>query len=437
LLLLGVSRTFPSMVTIQDIRQAQARIADAIFLSPLARSESLSRQAGAPVYLKLENLQMTGSFKERGALNRLLSLSEEERAGGVIASSAGNHAQAVAYIARRLDIRATIVMPETAPLTKVSNTRGYGAEVVLSGETYADAFATACRIQQDRGLHFIHPYDDELVIAGQGTIGLELLQQEPEIEVVVLPVGGGGLIAGVRTAVKSLAPDVEIVGVEASAYPSAQRSLAAGRIEACGDASTLADGIAVRSIGDLPFALMQRVVDRVVTVTEEEIASSILALAAVLERHIELRGRRVACLVSGGNIDVNTLAKIIERGLTRDGRRVRLSVDVPDRPGSLSRVAEVVAACRANVLEVHHERAFSAGPVGTTAVRFTLETRGRDHVEEVTARLEKEGFRACRETSQGCWWSVPMSPAPVKPRSADRRSTSTARVARPDHNAAP
>ncbi len=409
----GAGRTFPDMVTLQDIQHARTCIADAIYLSPLARSESLSQQAGAPVYLKLENLQMTGSFKERGALNRLLALSAEERAVGVVASSAGNHAQAVAYIARRLGIDATIIMPETAPLTKVSNTRGHGAEVILAGETYAEAYDEACRVQKERGLVFIHPYDDALVVAGQGTIGLELLEQEPDLEVVVVPVGGGGLIAGIGTAIKALAPGVEIIGVEAASYPSAQQSLAAGHVEACGDTSTLADGIAVRRIGDVPFAQMQRVVDRVVTVTEEEIASSILALAeqektvaegagavalaAVLEGRFELRGRRVACIVSGGNIDVNTLAKIIERGLTRDGRRVRLSVDVPDRPGSLSKVAAVVAQCHANVLEVHHERAFAAGPVGTTAVRFTLETRGRDHVEEVIARLDSHGFAAHEE----------------------------------------
>ena len=401
------------MITLQDIQNARARIADSIYLSPLARSESLSQQAGAPVYLKLENLQMTGSFKERGALNRMLALSAAERTIGVVASSAGNHAQAVAYIARRLGIHATIVMPATAPLTKVSNTRGYGAEVVLHGETYADAYDEARRIQQERQLVFIHPYDDALIVAGQGTIGLELLEQEPELEVVVVPVGGGGLIAGIGTAIKALAPGVEIVGVEVASYPSAQLSLAAGHVQASGDTSTLADGIAVRRVGDVPFAQMQHVVDRVVTVTEEEIASSVLALveqektvaegagavalAAVLEARFELRNRRVACVVSGGNIDVNTLAKIIERGLSRDGRRVRLSVDVPDRPGSLSRVAAVVAACRANVLEVHHERAFSAGPVGTTAVRFTLETRGREHVDEVVERLGNEGFTAREE----------------------------------------
>ena len=246
----GTALTFHCMITLQDIELARDRIADAIYLSPLARSASLSQQAGAPVYLKLENLQMTGSFKERGALNRLLELSDEERNVGVVASSAGNHAQAVAYISRRLGIRATIVMPETAPLTKVSNTRGFGAEVVLSGETYADAYDAACHIQQQQGLVFIHPYDDALVVAGQGTVGLELLEQEPELEVVVVPVGGGGLIAGIGTAIKASAPGVEIIGVEAAAYPSAQRSLATGHVQACGDTSTLADGIAVRRVGE-------------------------------------------------------------------------------------------------------------------------------------------------------------------------------------------
>jgi threonine dehydratase len=401
------------MVRLDDIRRAREQIADSIYLSPLARSESLSRLAGAPVYLKLENLQMTGSFKERGALVRMSALTEAERAAGVVASSAGNHAQAVAWIARRLEIAATIVMPETAPLTKVSNTRGYGAEVVLTGQTYADAYEEACRLRDERGLTFVHPYDDERVIAGQGTIGLELLEQEPDLGTVVVPVGGGGLIAGVGVAVKGLVPQVRVVGVEAEGYNSAQRSLAAGHVEPCGDRSTLADGIAVRRVGDAPFALLADVVDDIVTVSEEEIASAILALAeqektvaegagavalaAVLEGRVDLRGAPVACLVSGGNIDMNTLSKIIERGLTRDGRRVRLTVDVPDRPGSLALVTDVIARCRANVLEVFHERAFAAGPVGSTGVRFTLETRGREHVDQVIARLGEAGFSAREE----------------------------------------
>jgi threonine dehydratase len=251
------------------------------------------------------------------------------------------------------------------------------------------------------------------LISGQGTVGLELLEQEPDLEVIVVPVGGGSLIAGIATAVKHLAPHVEIIGVEAASYPTTQRSLAASHIEACGDTATLADGIAVRQVGELPFAQMQKFVDRIVTVTEEEIASSILALveqektvaegagavalAAALEKRFDLRGRRTACIVSGGNIDVNTLSKIIERGLSRDGRRVRLSIDVPDRPGSLTRVSAVIAACRGNILEVHHERAFASGPVGMTAMRFTLETRGREHVEEVIEQLNKDGFTAREE----------------------------------------
>jgi threonine dehydratase len=285
--------------------------------------------------------------------------------------------------------------------------------VVLHGKTYADAYEEACRIQQTRDLVFIHPYDDALLIAGQGTVGLELLEQEPDLEVIVVPVGGGSLIAGIATAVKHLAPHVEIIGVEAASYPTTQRSLAASHIEACGDTATLADGIAVRQVGELPFAQMQKFVDRIVTVTEEEIASSILALveqektvaegagavalAAALEKRFDLRGRRTACIVSGGNIDVNTLSKIIERGLSRDGRRVRLSIDVPDRPGSLTRVSAVIAAYRGNILEVHHERAFASGPVGMTAMRFTLETRGREHVEEVIEQLNKDGFTAREE----------------------------------------
>jgi threonine dehydratase len=400
-------------LSLDDILRARERIAHAIYLSPLIRSASLSRLAGAELHLKLENRQITGSFKERGALNRMLELSSQERGRGVIAASAGNHAQAVAYHARRLEIAATIVMPEPAPLTKVVNTRSHGAKVILAGQSYADAYTRASQLMKQGGATLLHAYDDPLVVAGQGTIGLELIEQEPELDAVVVPVGGGGLIAGIAVAVKALRPEIRVYGVETEGYAAARQSLAAGRRLLCGDTATLADGIAVPQVGEVPFEIMRRSVDEVVTVTEEEIASAILALveqektvaegagavslAAILNGKLPIAGARVAAIVSGGNIDVNILSQVIERGLTRDGRRVRLEVLVPDRPGSLSRVTALIAQSQANVLEVSHERAFSSGPVGTSALRFTLETRGREHVDEVVALLRGEGFGVVEE----------------------------------------
>ena len=404
----ALSKALSTMITLEDIKQARQRIRDFIYLSPLSRTETLSQRTGKEIYLKLENLQMTGSFKERGALNRMLQLGDEEKRGGVVASSAGNHAQAVAYLAQRLDLRAAIVMPENAPLTKVSNTRAHGAEVILSGQTYADAYARALEEREERGATFIHPYDDERVAAGQGTIGLELLEQEPDLEAVVLPVGGGGLIAGSAVALKEQKPKLKLIGVETEAYPTAKLSLEQDRIVPSGDVASLADGIAVAQVGEIPFAIMRKYVDQMVTVGEEEIAGAILtlleqeksvaegagavALAAVLEKKFWIKERKVAVLVSGGNIDVNMLSKIIEHGLVKDGRRIRLAVPVPDKPGSLARASAVVAGCRANILAVHHERDFPRGEVGITVVMFTLETRGREHAESVITRLEEEGF---------------------------------------------
>ena len=399
---------FAAMLSLADIQRAREQIADAIYLSPLARSESLSQRTGNTVFLKLENLQMTGSFKERGAQYRMQALSGVERQAGIIASSAGNHAQAVAYVAQQLGIRATIVMPVHAPLTKLVNTRGYGAEVILAGETYADAYAVACEHQSESGQVFVHPFDHQMVMAGQGTIGLELLEQQPDLDAIIAPVGGGGLIGGIAVAIKEQAPHIEVIGVEAENFSSASRSLSAGQVTADAGIGSLADGIAVKQIGDITFPVLERYVDRMVTVSEDQIAGAILALvesektvaegagavslAALLDGAAGLQGKRVAVLVSGGNIDVNLLSQIIERGLTRDGRRIRLAVQVPDRPGSLAQLTSIVAEVGANVLEVIHERAFAAGPVGTTMVRLTLETRGQTHVAEVTRRLDSEGF---------------------------------------------
>ncbi len=400
------------MVTLQDVHAARQRIADRIYLSPCARSETLSRLAACEAYLKLENLQMTGAYKERGALNKLLTLSEADRARGVIAASAGNHAQAVAYHGGRLGISVTIVMPEGTPLLKVSNTKEHGARVVLHGSNYDEAHAEARRLEQAEGLAFVHPFDDAAIIAGQGTIGLELMEQVPELDAVVVPVGGGGLLSGIAVALKESMPRVKVVGVETEVLPCMLAALEEGRLVTVDPATTLADGIAVKRAGELTFAHVKRYADEIVTVSEEEIASAILYLlekektvvegagavgvAALLNRKVRgLEGRRVVSVVSGGNIDVNVVARVIERGLVRDGRLVRIVVHLQDRPGQLARVSAVVASHRANVIEVHHTRAFSHR-FGDTTLELTLETRGPDHVAEILRALRERGYHVER-----------------------------------------
>ncbi len=396
------------MVALADIQAALGRIRDQIYLSPCARSETLSRATGTHAFLKLENLQMTGAYKERGALNKLLTMAPAERARGLIAASAGNHAQGVAYHGGRLGVTVTIVMPETTPIMKVANTRAHGARIVLHGANYDEAYAEARRLEAAEGLTFVHPFDDPEVIAGQGTIGLEILDQVPDVEAVVVPVGGGGLVSGVAAALKARRPAVRVVGVEAEVIPCMQAALQAGRPVTLDPASTLADGIAVKRAGDLTFEHVRAHVDELVTVTEEEIASSILyclekektvaegagavAVAALLHRKARgLEGRRVVSVVSGGNIDVNLIARIIERGLVKDGRLVRVSIALLDKPGQLAITSGIIAACRANVVEVHHTRAF-ASRVGGTTLQLTLETRGPEHVEEILAALRLEGY---------------------------------------------
>lgn len=396
------------MVTLPDIQAAHRRIRDQVYLSPCARSETLSRLTGTNAYLKLENLQMTGAYKERGALNTLLTLAPAERARGLIAASAGNHAQGVAYHGGRLGVTVTIVMPETTPIMKVANTRAHGARIILFGANYDEAYAEARRLEQAEGLTFVHPFDDPAVIAGQGTIGLEILEQVPEVDAVVVPVGGGGLVSGVAAAIKATRPGVRVVGVEAEVIPCMQAALAAGGPVTLEPASTLADGIAVKRAGDLTFEHVRAHVDELVTVSEEEIASAILyclekektvaegagaaAVAALMNRRVGgLEGRRVVSVVSGGNIDVNLVARIIERGLVKDGRLVRISISLMDKPGQLAITSGIIAGCRANVIEVHHTRAF-ASRVGGTTLQLTLETRGPEHVEEILTALRQHGY---------------------------------------------
>jgi threonine dehydratase len=397
------------VVTLKDVQAARERVRDALYLSPCARTETLSRVSRTQAFLKLDNLQMTGAYKERGALNKILTLGEAERARGLIAASAGNHAQAVAYHAGRLGLAATIVMPETTPIMKVANTRGHGARVVLSGANYDEAYAEARRMEREEGLTFVHPFDDEAIIAGQGTLGLEVVEQVAGLDAVLVPVGGGGLISGVAVAVKALAPQVKVIGVEADAIPCMQAAVEAGELVTLDAASTLADGIAVRRAGEITFEHVQSLVDDVVTVTEEEIASAILYLlekektvaegagavgvAALMHHKLPgLEGKRVCSVISGGNIDVNVVARVIERGLVKDGRLVRVNIRLLDKPGQLTIVSGIISGLRANVIEVHHSRAFSE-KFGDTTLLLTLETRGPEHVEEILGALRAHGYQ--------------------------------------------
>ncbi|REJ81887.1 MAG: threonine ammonia-lyase [Acidobacteria bacterium] len=396
------------MVGVEQVLQARERIGKAIQTSPCRRSAHFSKRCGIEAYLKLENLHVTGSFKERGALNRLLCLDDSERERGVITASAGNHAQAIAYHATRLGIPSTVVMPKGTPLVKVSNTRSYGARVQLVGDNFDEAYAFAREQVAESGLVFVPPFDDEHVIAGQGTVALELMEQNEQLEAVIVPIGGGGLIAGIAAAYKSIRPKVRIIGVQTAAVPSMKESVESGEIVSLAPAQTIADGIAVKRPGEITFPMIAKLVDEIVTVDEEEVANAVLlllerektlaegaaacVLAALLNERISgLAGRSVCLLISGGNIDVNLLSRIIERGLAKDLRLVHCEVVVPDRPGSLARLLQLVAEQQANVIEVHHQRAFDVA-LGEVFVDLILETRGAEQAQQLSAHLAEHGF---------------------------------------------
>jgi len=398
------------MITIDDIRAAQKRIANGVQRTPMPRSDALSDQCDCHVYVKLENLQRTGSFKERGALNKLLQLSPAERLLGVVAASAGNHAQGVAYHARRLGIQATIVMPENSPLVKVRSTRDFGAEVILFGENYDAAYVHAQKIKNEQNRILIHAFDDLEIIAGQGTVGLEIIEEFPTVDAVIIPIGGGGLISGSACAIKTLHPNVRVIGVNIAASPAMKRAIEVGHIIELPAGRTICEGISVRQVGELSFAMTKRFVDDIVTVDDEEVANAILQLlekektvaegagaapmAALLYRSLELAGKNVVICLSGGNINVNLISRIIERGLIKDGRRVQLKVVIPDRPGMLADLLAHVAQASANVLEVQHQRWSRRLTLNETEVSLVLETQGRDHVDSLIQQLEKAGLVA-------------------------------------------
>jgi threonine dehydratase len=399
-----------TLLSLADIEAARARIAGGIYVSPCVESIPLSQLTGAHVFCKLDYLQRTGSFKERGARNALLLLTDAQRKRGVIAASAGNHAQGVAYHGSLLDIPVTVVMPKFAALIKVTNCRHFGANVILHGADLGEARALAEEIAQTRGLTFIHPFDNADVMAGQGTMALEILEQTPEVEAIVVPVGGGGLLAGIGTVMKALRPQVHVVGVEPDHAACFTAARAAGHPVPVTLSPTLADGLAVPLLGKLPFAVLQRVVDQVVTVDEAHIALAILRLIELEKSVVEgggaaplaaflagkldnLKGKQVVLTLCGGNIDLTMLGRVIEVGLVADGRVSRFTVSISDRPGGLARLAELIASTGASIQEIVHDRAFSGPDLTAVRVICVVETTGHAHVRELHAALAAAGMQ--------------------------------------------
>jgi len=395
-------------VSLEEIQRARQTLNGVICRTGLAYTNTVSEMSGNHIYLKMENLQRTGSFKLRGAYNKIANLSDNEKAQGVIASSAGNHAQGVALAATAFGINSTVVMPKGAPLSKVNATRGYGATVVLHGDVYDEAYAEAKRIQAEQNATFIHPFDDPMVIAGQGTIGLEILEDLPEVEVVVVPIGGGGLIAGVALALKQVKPSIKIIGVQTKNMPSMAQAIANKSIGTINGMPTIADGIAVKTPGNLTFDIVQRYVDDIVTVDEEEIASAILLLlervktvsegagavsvAAVLNRFSAYRDRKIAAVISGGNIDVNTMTRIINKGLVKSGRKVFFDTVIPDKPGMLWKLLQLIANAGANVLAITHSRENRDVALGCARVQLELETADEEQIYKIKKLMEQSQY---------------------------------------------
>jgi threonine dehydratase len=395
-------------VTLADVRAAAATIAGAVERTPLAHSRTLSEICGCTVFLKFENLQYTASFKERGALNKLAHLSPAQRRAGVIACSAGNHAQGIAYHAQRLGIPAVIVMPEGTPFTKISQTRRFGAEVVVQGADLSEAQDRASVLQRERGLVFVHPYDDAEIIAGQGTIALEMLEGGESLDALVVPVGGGGLISGIAVAAKALQPGIAIVGVEAKLYPAMSQVLRGEEPRAGG--VTIAEGIAVKRPGEITRRIVDALVEDVLLVGEDALEQAVLlmleieksvtegagaaGLAAVVANRARFAGKRVGIVISGGNIDARLLSAILMRGLVRSGRLVRVRVDISDQPGLLGHVANLIGAAGGNIVEVYHQRLFHDVPLKMAELDVVIETRDVRHVDEILAALRAAGLPA-------------------------------------------
>ncbi|MCC8937661.1 threonine ammonia-lyase [Bradyrhizobium sp. Arg68] len=398
-------------VTLADVRRAADVIRGQVMVTACNESRTLGDICGCRLFLKFENLQFTATFKERGALNRLQALSEKERKRGVIAMSAGNHAQGVAYHAKRLGIPATIVMPIGTPMVKIENTRRHGAEVLIIGQTLEECFAFVKSHAAERDLILVHPYDDPLIIAGQGTIGLEMLEAVPELDILVVPIGGGGLISGIATAAKALKPSVQVIGVQAQLYPSMYNAVKGANLPMRGD--TLAEGIAVKSPGAITTKIVRDLVDDILLVSEDQIERAVAtlisiektvvegagaaSLAAVLATPERFAGRKVGLVLTGGNIDTRLIASVLTRELAREGRLTQLALDIVDRPGQLAAVCDLLASAGANIIEVSHQRTFSDLPAKATLLELVIETRDRAHLEDVLAQLGTAGF-AVRES---------------------------------------
>ena len=399
-----------SILTLQDVQQARETIKDIVKKTDLLESVKLSQKTGANVYYKCENLQKTGSFKVRGACNKIASLTEQEKANGVIASSAGNHAQGVALGAKMSGIKATIVMPATAPLAKVTATKGYGAEVVLEGLVYDDAYAKAVELQKETGATFLHPFNDKYVMAGQGTIALEIFEQlDNNVDTIICPIGGGGIIAGIAVAAKALNPNVKIIGVQTANIPSMKEYMENGEVTTAFKATTIADGIAVKTPGDQTFEIIKELVDEVIVVEEHEIAQGMLFLlenqkliaegsgavstAALLSgKYVPAEGENVVCVISGGNVDVNTLYRVIGTALTEEGRRFAFKTMIQDKPGGLAELTKVVGGLNANILNANLSRLTKGHSLGSLYVEIELETFNEEHKNEIRKAVEAAGF---------------------------------------------
>lgn len=391
-----------------EIIKAQVRLRGVAKVTPLERSKSFSQMVGANVFMKLENLQTTGSFKIRGAYNKIMCLTEEERLAGVVCASAGNHAQGVAYSATQQGVKATVFMPIFTPALKVIATKAYGADVKLVGESYDDAYEAARAFAEETNATYIHAFNDPFIIAGQGTIGLEVLDQFPEVEEIIVPVGGGGLIAGIATAVKSINPEIRIIGVEAEGAQSLQKSLEQGALVPWTSQRTIADGIAVKKPGDLTLAAAQEFVDEVVVVNDEEIAhalylllqrakvlaepAGVATIAAIMSKKVNVRGKNVACIISGGNINMGILEQVLEKGMMQEGLRVRLEVLIPDLAGELKRVISILENSKVNIHDIVHERTIHRVPVGHTLITITFNTRELGQIDSICQELESQGL---------------------------------------------
>ena len=402
-------------VTLADVQRAAATVKGAVINTDFDVSRTLGEMFDCDVWLKFENLQFTAAYKERGALNKLASLSEKERACGVIAMSAGNHAQGVAYHARRLNIPATIVMPSATPTVKVENTRKLGAKVILDGASFEDASAFAMTYGTMHGLTFIHPFDDPHVIAGQGTVALEMLEAVPDLDTLIVPIGGGGLISGVATVAKAINPKIRIIGVEAQLYPSMLNAIKHSHLPVGGD--TLAEGIAVTTPGRITRPIIEKLVDDIVLVSEADLERAITLLITIEKTGVEgagaaglaammmdprrYKGHKVGLILCGGNIDTRLLASVLTRDLAREGRLSRLAIDVPDRPGQLAKIASVIGGASANIVEVYHQRVFTDVPAKGTELHLVVETRDRDHIEAVVEELRKAGYSVTIKGSGG------------------------------------